>query len=53
MKKRSRILTNFASLLFFCMAILLFYIWNNYEELRVDQANRQMWYMNHKIQIGD
>jgi len=53
MKKRSRILTNFASFLFISMAILFFYIWNNYEELRVDQVHRQMWYMNHKIQIGD
>jgi len=50
MKKKSRLLTNFASLLFFSMAILLFYFWTNYEELSIEQSNRQMWYMNHKIQ---
>ena len=48
MKKKSRILTNFATILFISMATLLFYLWTSYDELRIDQAKRQMWYMNHK-----
>ena len=53
MKKKSRMLTNFASLLFISMAILLFYFWTSFDEIRVDQVNRQMWYMNLKNQIVD
>ena len=53
MKKKTWILTNFASLLFFCMAILLLYFLTNFDEIIKDQSNRQMWYMNNKIKKID
>ncbi len=50
MKKTSRLLTNFATLLFICMGALLLYVWINYDELRSEQSQRQTWYFNHKYE---
>ena len=53
MKKPRWLLMNFAILLFFLMAILLLYVWINFDELRSEQAYRQMWYLNQKYKTGD
>ncbi len=53
MEKKPKILANFASLLLISMAILLFYVWINFEELSSDQAERQMRYLNKKNQMND
>ncbi|HBL54860.1 MAG TPA: hypothetical protein EYO60_04085 [Candidatus Lambdaproteobacteria bacterium] len=50
MKKNSRLLTNFATLLIICMGSLLLYVWIHFDELRSEQAYRQMWYLNHKFE---
>jgi len=48
MKNNSRLLTNFAILLVICMGSLLLYVWTHYDDLRSEQAYRQMWYLNNK-----
>ena len=50
MKKKSRLLTNFATVLFICMGTLLLYVWINYDDLRSEQSYRQMWYFNQKFE---
>ncbi len=47
-KKKSWLLTSFASLLFFCMTIFVLYFLINFDELTSEQAYRQMWHMNQK-----
>jgi len=36
---------NFATLLVICMGVLLLYVWFNFDDLRSEQAYRQMWYL--------
>ena len=48
MKKKTWLLTGFASLLFFCMTIFILYFMINFDELSSEQAYRQMFHMNHK-----
>ena len=48
-EKKSRLITKFASILIICMGALLLYVWLNYDNLRSEQAYRQMWYLNHKF----
>ena len=49
MHKKPRLITQFATILVICMGALLLYVWLNYDDLRSDQAYRQMWYLNHKF----
>ena len=44
---------NSAALLIVLMAILFIYFWINFDELKSEQANRQMWYLNQKYRTGD
>jgi len=49
MNKKTRLITKFATILVICMGALLLYVWLNYDNLRSEQAYRQMWYLNHKF----
>ena len=49
MHKKPRLITQFATILVICMGALLLYVWLNYDNLRSEQAYRQMWYLNHKF----
>ena len=48
MEKKTKLLTKLATLLFLCMGTLLLYVWINIDDLRSEQSNRQLWYLNHK-----
>ncbi|MBC8258935.1 MAG: hypothetical protein H8E38_07960 [SAR324 cluster bacterium] len=50
MNKKPRLLTQFASFLVICMGALLLYVWLNYDDLRSEQAYRQMWHLNNKFE---
>ncbi|MBT3715885.1 MAG: hypothetical protein HOM71_02200 [Deltaproteobacteria bacterium] len=50
MHKKSRLMAQFAILLVICMGVLLLYVWFNFDDLRSEQAYRQMWYLNHKFE---
>ena len=50
MEKYSKLLTKLSTLLFLCMGTLLLYVWINIDDLRSEQAYRQMWYFNHKYE---
>jgi hypothetical protein len=50
MRKKSRLMAQFATLLVICMGVLLLYVWFNFDDLRSEQAYRQMWYLNHKFE---
>ena len=49
MHKKPQLITQFATILVICMGALLLYVWLNYDNLRSEQAYRQMWYLNHKF----
>ena len=50
MHKKSRLLAQLATLLVICMGVLLLYVWFNFDNLRSEQAYRQMWYLNLKFE---
>ena len=43
-------MAQFATLLVICMGVLLLYVWFNFDNLRSEQAYRQMWYLNLKFE---
>ena len=47
MSKKSRLMAQFAILIVICMGVLLLYVWLNFDDLRSEQAYRQMWHLNH------
>ena len=49
MNKNSHPITRFAVLMIICMGVMLLYVWFNFDDLRSEQAYRQMWYLNHKF----
>ena len=53
MKKNHWLVMNSAVLLIMLMAILFLYFWINFDGLKSEQANRQMWYLNQKQKTGD
>ncbi|GIT63533.1 MAG: hypothetical protein Ct9H300mP21_10790 [Pseudomonadota bacterium] len=42
-------MAQFGTFLVICMGMLLLYVWFNFDDLRSEQAYRQMWYLNHKF----
>ena len=50
MNKNSHLTTWFAVLMIICMGVMLLYVWFNFDDLRSEQADRQMWYLNNKFE---
>ncbi len=49
MNKNYHFTSRFAVLLIICMGLILSYVWINYDDIKSEQRDRQIWHMNHKF----